>query len=458
MKGRYFLNLTLNGTDSIKVPAGTTAQRNGSPAAGMLRYNTTTGEFEGYSNSWGAIGGGSGSFSTNIFAGDGSDTTFTLSAAPSNENNLLVFVDGVFQAHDVYSVSGTTLTFATAPANGRVITVYNAEEVSIGTPSDNSVSTVKLQDDAVTSAKLDTNIDIAGTLDVTSAATFDSTVNGLTFAAGNIETNTSNNLSINTPNSLRINIDSNNSATDQVFIIGHNQTAVDTSNALMSVLESGHVGIGMTPAPVGSDTVLSIFNSATPRIKLHNSTTGSTSSDGGEINMSSSDLIIENREAGNQRFFTNGSERLRIQSGGGISFNADTAAANALDDYEEGTWTPTFGGATLTTATGNYTKIGNQVTVHYTIETTGGMPTSTSQVQIGGLPFAQNSVNLSAGAVYCRFYVPNDSALTSIVQDGESVIRFININDQNFDYTTYGELEASHNNSVKAIGTVTYIV
>ena len=166
-----FSNLTLNGTDSIKVPAGTTAQRNGSPAAGMLRYNTTTGEFEGYSNSWGAIGGGSGSFSTNIFAGDGSDTTFTLSAAPSNENNLLVFVDGVFQAHDVYSVSGTTLTFATAPANGRVITVYNAEEVSIGTPSDNSVSTVKIQDDAVTSAKLDTNISIAGTLASTGVLT-----------------------------------------------------------------------------------------------------------------------------------------------------------------------------------------------------------------------------------------------------------------------------------------------
>ena len=162
-----FTNLTLNGTDSIKVPAGTTGQRNGSPAAGMLRYNSTTGEFEGYTNAWGAIGGGSGSFSTNIFAGDGSDTTFTLSATPSNENNLLVFVDGVFQAHDVYSVSGTTLTFATAPANGRVITVYNAEEVSIGTPSDNSVSTVKIADDAVTSAKLDTNIAIAGTLGVT---------------------------------------------------------------------------------------------------------------------------------------------------------------------------------------------------------------------------------------------------------------------------------------------------
>ena len=200
-----FTNLTLNGTDSIKVPAGTTAQRNGSPAAGMLRYNSTTGEFEGYTNAWGAIGGGSGSFSTNIFSGDGSDTTFTLSAAPSNENNLLVFVDGVFQAHNVYSVSGTTLTFATAPANGRVITVYNAEEVSIGTPSDNSVSTVKLQDDSVTSAKLDTNIDIAGTLGVTGEVTL----------ATHLNMGDSDKLKIGTGGDLEIYHDGSNSYIDE---------------------------------------------------------------------------------------------------------------------------------------------------------------------------------------------------------------------------------------------------
>ena len=54
-----FQNLTLSGNDSIKVPAGTTAQRNGSPVNGMFRYNSTTNEFEGYqNNAWGAIGGG----------------------------------------------------------------------------------------------------------------------------------------------------------------------------------------------------------------------------------------------------------------------------------------------------------------------------------------------------------------------------------------------------------------
>ncbi len=85
------------------------------------------------------------------------------------------------------------------------------------------------------------------------------------------------------------------------------------------ITNSGHVGIGMTPAPVGSDTVLSLYNSATPRIKLHNSTTGTTSGDGAEINMSSSDFILENREAGRVRFFNNGSELMRLDTSGQVT-------------------------------------------------------------------------------------------------------------------------------------------
>lgn len=111
---------------ALNTPTGTTAQRAGSPAAGDLRFNTTTSKFEGYSGSaWGDIGVGN-FLVTNTFTGDGSDTTFTISNAVADENNLLVFIDGVFQAQNVYSISGTTLTFATAPANSRVITVYSA--------------------------------------------------------------------------------------------------------------------------------------------------------------------------------------------------------------------------------------------------------------------------------------------------------------------------------------------
>ena len=47
----------------------------------------------------------------------------------SSEDGLIVFIDGVYQADNVYSVSGTTLTFATAPVNSRVIEVFNLKAV-----------------------------------------------------------------------------------------------------------------------------------------------------------------------------------------------------------------------------------------------------------------------------------------------------------------------------------------
>ena len=123
-------------TDAILIPKGTTAQRP-SAEAGQFRYNTTTSQFEGYTDEWGAIaGGGAGSTSTfakNTFTGDGSTTAFTLSTSMTSEDGLIVFIDGVYQADNVYSVSGTTLTFATAPVNSRVIEVFQLEGGIIGT-------------------------------------------------------------------------------------------------------------------------------------------------------------------------------------------------------------------------------------------------------------------------------------------------------------------------------------
>jgi hypothetical protein len=83
---------------------------------------------------------------------------------------------------------------------------------------------------------------------------------------------------------------------------------------------------------------------------------------------------------------------VRLASGtGGIQFNGDTAAANALDDYEEGTWTPApaFGGTTTSVAgtfQGNYTKIGRLVTVFCSLQFTNN-GTGSGANTIGGLPF-----------------------------------------------------------------------
>ena len=119
-------DLVLSGTGAIRMPDGTTAQRPGSPAAGMFRYNTTDSKFEGYTDSWGEIGGGgSNTFTYDSMTGDGSDTTLALSQTPGSEDNLMVFIDGVYQQKDAYTLSGTTLTFADAPVSGRKVVAYS---------------------------------------------------------------------------------------------------------------------------------------------------------------------------------------------------------------------------------------------------------------------------------------------------------------------------------------------
>jgi hypothetical protein len=112
----------------------------------------------------------------------------------------------------------------------------------------------------------------------------------------------------------------------------------------------------------------------------------------------------------------NMSERVRITNNG-ITFNGDTAAANALDDYEEGTWTPTLinatGGdtATYSTQVGKYVKVGELVYCEFRIAITakGG---GSGQIRIGGLPFNCSSVSDFTSACADIFF---DNTATSYV-------------------------------------------
>ncbi len=150
------------GAQAFYVPSGTTGNRP-TGVAGAFRYNTTTGAFEGYTDSWGDIGGsGATNVSLNEFSGNGSTTAFTLSADPGTENNTQVYIDGVYQEKGTYAVSGTTLTFSTAPPNGTSIEVMAFSASSVGVVADGSITTAKLENssgssDGVTTAKIATD-------------------------------------------------------------------------------------------------------------------------------------------------------------------------------------------------------------------------------------------------------------------------------------------------------------
>lgn len=66
----------------------------------------------------------------NIHTGDGADTTFAASSTIVNENNIQIYIDGVYQSKDTYSTSGTTVTFSTAPATGSSIEFMHYVAVS----------------------------------------------------------------------------------------------------------------------------------------------------------------------------------------------------------------------------------------------------------------------------------------------------------------------------------------
>jgi len=97
-----------------------------------------------------------------------------------------------------------------------------------------------------------------------------------------------------------------------------------------------------------------------------------------------------------------GNEISRFLDTGGITFNGDTAAANALDDYEQGSWTPTFiGGIPIqvntSTVANKYAKVGR--IIHVTFDVTVGTTSSGTHLGIDSSSLPFSTANYSAGVI-----------------------------------------------------------
>ena len=281
-------------------------------------------------------------------------------SAPSTQYAGQFWIDTTSSTWTLYIHDGADdIQFATIDTSANTVNFIDSE---LG---DNSVTTAKIADGNVTSAKLSYPL-----------TTFSSTGIDDNATSTAITIDSSERVGINTASpSARVNILESTVGTDPTS---------DSSNFIKltnnDVSSNEVFGIGFSSLYGGTD-YLGAFVQA---LGNYNS----------NFNVS---LIFGTRGTSGDA-----TERMRIDSSGhaiipaGVTLGTSAGtynAANTLDDYEEGTWTPTLIGSTTNPSPvysrnhGNYTKIGNTVRVSGYISLTTGSTGGTGDLLISGLPF-----------------------------------------------------------------------
>jgi hypothetical protein len=158
-------------------------------------------------------------------------------------------------------------------------------------------------------------------------------------------------------------------------------------NALVMSIRSGKVGVGTSnpTTQLQATDDISCYHGSSEWVTIRGLSGGQyiQYGSGGDLSFVAIDTFPN----------SGASERVRIKGSGGITFNGDTAAANALDDYEEGTWNPSLIGSTGSAGswaesswTALYTKIGNRVYFHASGYVT-NKGSYTGKTKLTGLPF-----------------------------------------------------------------------
>ena len=149
-----------------------------------------------------------------------------MTETPLNVNTITVFVNGIYQKPTTnYTVSGTTLTLtAGAVAGDEVDVIHNTLRTTVTHVADQSVTTGKIANDAVTGAKIENNPTIAGNLTVSGT----STLTGNTTFGGTITGGASSDIAINT-NKFTVAAATGNTVIAGNLTVSGTTTTIDTT-------------------------------------------------------------------------------------------------------------------------------------------------------------------------------------------------------------------------------------
>ena len=225
-----------------------------------------------------------------------------------------------------------------------------------------------------------------------------------------------------------------NTSTDRTITLPDSTGTLATTADVPAGITSSADGTAIT---IGSDEIVSFSSHV---MLVDNGYVVLGAGEDLKINSDGTNGVI-NAAQGYLALQTGSVQRLRVDSDG-LKFNADTAAANALDDYEEGTWTVGWTSTSNTfnpsTTTGYYTKVGNLVTISYHAYLSGA-PTinaSANGFSFTGLPFTSSSGKSSTITWGHKRWMEWPSNTTDVMLDIEGASTTI----QTLARTSIGEL------------------
>jgi hypothetical protein len=355
-------------------------------------------------------------------------------------------------------------------------------EIAVSKLADGAARQLLQTDAAGTGVEWTSNVDIPGTLDVTSTATFDSTISfplgtaALPSIFPGTDTNTgfwspaADTLAASTAGSERVRIDSSGK-----LLIGTSTSRAAGAERLVQIEGTSATTTSLSVFRNSNDAAAPIISMGKSRGTVNGSNTIVQNGDSlgqyqfygadGAASINAATLIVAcdgtpgtNDMPARFVFSTTAdgastpTEAMRINSqqelligtttrnanGGvlqlksGITFPATAVAAtdaNTLDDYEEGSFTPaiigttTAGTGTYTSQVGRYTKVGNLVTFFIAITWTAH--TGTGNMQIPGLPFtASNDVEFTLSVTYSNLASPASTFVQCDIDNGSTNLRF----------------------------------